>query len=349
MIYIMYQRKPMITTILEFIFTGHYLYDADNSFNKRIKNAKILNKLSNIELADRRLKKALFYYGLEMLDKMDIAQQPVGIVFGNLFFREAGRITPAELKLENGLKGNVYVAIVKNHEVVTLILMPLQSTNGEIAEKIKNHDGVELKALYDMDTKILGYSDSKRKSIVIDLDMADAEFDKIYRAPVLKNNQYQLNGSGVSNSDMVWINKEKDLKPEKIEFSLKAISPDIKSLIKEKEFVIYDGMTIFVPYPDGPKQKKIKKLIFDKTGSTVKYILEFENTMKPLELTRDMTFIISPKMQTDEYKRMYQEFGLEFGTPLNFQGPIVRFNPYSKEKTGNIIKLGIIINPRNYF
>lgn len=341
----------MVTSILEFFFSNHYLYDSNNRFNLRIKNAIILNKLENMELADKRLKKALFYYGLEMLDKTSIALQPIGFVFGNIYFKEKGRLIPAEIQVDNERKGNVYVAIIKDQTVVTLKLLPLSISNEEIVADVQKHDATELKALYDMDNKVLNLNDKKRKTITIDLDMSDSEFLSVYPAPVLKNNQYQLNGSGVSNADMEWINKDKQASTDikNIKTSYQVIPENLKQFVPEKEFVLSEGQTIWVPYPDGPKQKKIKKIIRDEKGTTHKYFLEFEATLKPFELNKGTMFIISPELKTENFRKLYTAFDLEFGTPLNFQGPIERLSYYSKEKTKSVHKLGVIINPRNFF
>ena len=341
----------MVTSILEFFFSNHYLYDSNNRFNLRIKNAVILNKLENMELADKRLKKALFYYGLEVLDKTSIALQPIAFVFGNIYFKQQGRLIPAELQIDNEIKGNVYVAIIKDQTVVTLKLLPLSISNEEIVADVQKHDATELKALYDMDNKVLNLNDKKRKTITIDLDMSDSEFLSVYPAPVLKNNQYQLNGSGVSNADMDWINKDKQATTDikNIKTSYQVIPENLKQFVPEKEFVLSEGQTIWVPYPDGPKQKKIKKIIRDEKGATHKYFLEFESTLKPFELNKGTMFIISPELKTENFRKLYTAFDLEFGTPLNFQGPIERLSYYSKEKTKSVHKLGVIINPRNFF
>lgn len=341
----------MVTSILEFFFSNHYLYDSNNRFNLRIKNAIILNKLENMELADKRLKKALFYYGLEVLDKTSIQLQPIGFVFGNIYFKEKGRLIPAEIQVDNERKGNVYVAVIDNQNVVTLVLVPITFSNEDIVNQIEKHDGKTLKALYDMDNKVLSLNDKKRKTITIDLDMSDSEFLSVYPAPVLKNNPYQQNGSGVSNSDMEWINKDKkeltDIKNTKTSYQV--IPENLKQFVPEKEFVLSEGQTIWVTYPDGPKQKKIKKIIRDEKGATHKYFLEFEATLKPFELNKGTMFIISPELKTENFRKLYTAFDLEFGTPLNFQGPIERLSYYSKEKTKSVHKLGVIINPRNFF
>jgi hypothetical protein len=61
-----------------------------------------------------------------------------------------------------------------------------------------------------------------------------------------------------------------------------------------------------------------------------------------------MKFIIQPKLNNDNYKKLIEIFNLNAGDDISFQGPIVKFNYYSKQKTGNIPKLGVIIEPRMY-
>lgn len=340
----------MYTSINEFFFSKHYMYDADNRFNLRIKNATILNDLQDLKKADKRLKKALYYYALEMLDKTSIAINPIAMVFGNIYFRENGRLQPAEIEIDNSVKGNVYVAIIKEQTVVTLLLMPITMSNGDIAKKIKDHDGTIIKQMRDMDLKELSLDDKRRKTIIIDLDITDAEFMNQYPIPTVKNNKL-TNTSGLNTFELEEIENQKDIniKPERT-FSINAIPMNMKSLIPNKEFVIYEGMEIFVPYPDGPKKKKIRRLIVDETGQSRKFAIEFENTLKPMELNIGTTFIISPKMSNDVYKKLLDGFELEDGSELDFQGPITKFNYYKKGKGGSTVeKLGVIIDPKSYF
>ena len=70
--------------------------------------------------------------------------------------------------------------------------------------------------------------------------------------------------------------------------------------------------------------------------------------MKPLELTSGMQFIIQPKLNNDNYKKLIEIFNLNVGDDISFKGPIAKFNYYTKQKTGNIHKLGVIIEPRMY-
>lgn len=336
----------MITTINEFFFSKHYAYDTDNRFNLRIKNAKILNSLQNPELADIRLKKALYFYGLEMLDKLAIAIQPIAIVFGNIYFREKGRLIAANIEVDKST-GNVYTALINNQTVITLILLPINISNQEIFDKIKKHDGTEVKQLRDMDGTILSLNDKKRKTIIIDLDIDDAEFAKQYPAITLKNNS--INGI-LSPIEINKLEDEKKIqKTQKTIFSSTAIPKEFTALIPNKEFVIYKGMEILVPYPDGPKKKIIRDLVIDEKGASRKFSLIFENTLKPMSLEIGTNFIISPKMANDTYNKLIDAFNLTDGEELHFQGPINKFNFYKKGKGGSDReKLGIIITPRFY-
>jgi len=338
----------MITCINEFFFSNHYLYDNDNRFNKRIKNAKILNNLSDPIKADKRLKKALYYYGLEVLDKTSIAINPIAITFGNIYFRDGGKLQPAELEVDNTVKGNVYSILIKNQTVVTITLLPLSISNQDIADKIKAHDGTVIQQLRDIDLKELSLNDKRRKTTIIDLDITDDEFATQFPLIHMKNNELTT-ASGLTTLEIEEI-KNGPKKKEKPRYSLQSIPGEFKQYVPDKEFVIYDGMSILVPYPgQEPKMKKIRRLVVDETGDKRKFMLEFENTLKPMELKQAIPFIISPKMSNDVYNNLLNAFDLEEGTVLNFQGPIVKFNFYSKKKTGNIPKLGIIIEPRSFF
>lgn len=339
----------MITTINEFFFSDHYMYDKDNRFHQRIKNAQLVNtNIDNLEKAQTRLKRALYWYGLEKLDKLSIVENPVVVIFGNIYIREDKRLKLAEIKIESGIVGNVYCAIIKDKTVVTITLLPATYTNKEILDKAIAHDDSNFRSVYSIETGKLELSDKKRNNIIIDLDISDDEFFNQFPAPILKNNRY--NSSIISEIDMIEIEKEKKKREEKkTERSLIIIPDEYKQLVPLKEYVIYDGMKILVNYPIGVKEKTIRKLVIDETGDSRKFSLEFENTLKPLELNIDDNFIITPKLQNDELMALYKVFDLEPGEPISFQGKIQKFNFYSKQKTGTIPKLGIIIKPTMYF
>jgi len=335
----------MITSINEFFFSKHYAYDSDNRFNLRIRNAIIKNNLTKSDLAKTRFKKAMYYYALEILDKAAIAINPIAIVFGNLYFRENGKLIQAEIEVDKSV-GNVYIAIIKEQTVVTLLLYPFSYNNQDIVNKIKAHDDTDIKELRDIDFTKLSFDDRKRKNIIIDLDISDAEFNKQFPPINLKNNSINKILTPVE----LKANEEDKLNtPKKDVYSPTAIPLEFSKLIPNKEYVIYDGMEVLIQYPDGPKLKKIRKLIIDETGSSRKFSLEFENTMKPYPLEVGKNFIISPKISNEEYRKLIDAFELEDGKQFNFQGPITKFNFYSKQKTGSIPKLGIIIEPKMFF
>ena len=150
----------MITNINEFFFSKHYAYDSDNRFKLRIKDAIINNKLQNNELANSRFKKAMFYYGLDVLDKLATAMNPLAIVFGNIYFRENKKLILADISVDKS-KGNIYVAIIKDQIVVTLLLYPALISNQDIFDKIKQHDGTEVKKILDIDNTVLSLNDKK--------------------------------------------------------------------------------------------------------------------------------------------------------------------------------------------
>jgi len=335
----------MITSINEFFFSKHYAFDNDNRFNLRIRNAKILNSLKNNQLAEQRFKKAMYYYALEVLDKTMIAINPIAIVFGNLYFKENAKLIQAEIEVDKSV-GNLYVAIIKEQTVVTLLLYPFSYNNQDIVDKIKAHDATEVKQLRDIDLNQLNLNDRKRKNIIIDLDISDLEFNKQFPPINLKNNPVN---KILTPSELKANEEDKINTPKADVYSPTAIPLEFSKLIPNKEYVIYDGMEVLIQYPDGPKVKKIRKLIIDETGSSRKFSLEFENTIKAYPLEVGKNFIISPKISNEEYRKLIDAFELEDGKQFHFQGPIAKFNFYSKQKTGSIPKLGIIIEPKMFF
>jgi len=340
----------MITSINEFYFTDHYISDSDNRFKNRIKNAKLLNtNLEDTGKAEKRLKRALYYHALGSLDKMDMKQSPIGIVFGNIYFKEKGKVKPAEIEVENGRTGNVYVAVVIDSMVVTIIIVPVSASNKDIANKLTEHDDIEVKALYDITGNKLELKGNKRKPIIIDLDMSQNEFEDIYHYPILKNNKIDAR-TGLNEIELEEIKNQKE-KPKETERLLTIIPDEYKNDVpQEKEFVIYSGMTILVPYPGGPKEKTIRELIIDETGDKRKYELEFEKTFKKMPLEIGTTFIITPKIENEQYRKLIDAFDLEMGDDISFQGAIKKFNFYKKGKGGSDRpKLGIIIKPTKYF
>lgn len=342
----------MITSINEFFFSDHYLYDKDARFIERVKKATVLNDFKDSELANTRFKKAMYYYGLEALDKISSTHSPIAIVFGNIWFKVGGKNIKAEIKIPEGREGNLYVAVIKDQTVVTLLLFPFDTTNEEIVQKIQDHDGTDVKRLYNNEGNPIAMEGKARKPIFIDLDISDQEFAKQYPAPLLKNNPYTKKGGGLSELEIFKIEDElKHTKTDKVELSPQIIPQEFLSKeIVEKEFVIATGDTIYVPYPGGDiKEKTIRELIIDETGPSRKYSLEFEKTAKIMDLKIGDTFIISPTMKTENLIQLFDHFNLPHDSKLNFIGKIVKFNFYSKKKTGTIPKLGVIIKPTRFF
>lgn len=340
----------IFTTINEFKFTNHYAYDVDSRFNQRMLGAKILNNLSDITKAQYRYKRVMLFLGLQKLDNLMIANNAIGLVLGNIFFKESGKIVPAQLEIDGGRLGNVFIFPVLDRSIVTTKLLPMNATNQEMLNDLnKDDDRAEIKNLYDINGKLLNLKDAKRAGHVINLDITDNEFDKLYPYPVLKMNDINTI-VGLSAVDKLKSEEQTKItnKPED-RFTQNVFTDEASQILKEKEFVVYPGLQIYVSYPDGPKLKTIKKLIIDESGSSRKFALEFENTLKPLELNIGTSFIISPELANEQYVKLLNLFELQPGTKFNFQGPIVKFNFYSKAKTKTIDKLGIIISPRMYF
>lgn len=344
----------MITSILEFFFTNHYYKDSDNRFLTRIKNAKLLNKFNDPALANKRFKMAMYSMALGDLDKMQSAVNPIGVVFGNIFFKENGKIQQAIIENDdNKRQGGAYVAYVADGNVITIMLIPPTITNQEIADQLEKHDGIPVKQLIDIRTKaVLNLNDKKRTPIIIDLNMPEAEFVKEYPAPQLKNNPWNIGVTGLSPVEMEEIERLSKLKTEEVQFSIKAIDSDKVAQVKDliKEYTIGEGQTILVPYADGPKEKTIRKIVIDEKGDKRKYYLEFEKTAKLFELAPGTNFIISPKVKNEKYLLLLKMFGLSEDQFMNFQGKITSVSYYKKERfADNKHKLGILIDPKFYF
>jgi hypothetical protein len=341
----------MITSLNEFHFSRHYLYDSDNRFTLRIKHAKIVNRLTKPELAQERFKRAMYYLALEKLDKLSFKEKTVGVVFGNIYFRSEKRLVPAEVQIDNNRVGNVYVVIVKDDEVVTIKLLPLKVTNQEIFDNI-TRDGANINTLIGIkNATVLDLNGSKRDAIVVDLDVTDAEFNKEYPIPVLKTNKT----SGLSADDLALLdrgNKEREEERSKV-FSASYIPSEIMTQVGDliKETVIAEGDTIFVPYPDGPKQKTIRKIHTVQKKGKRAFELEFNNTLTRLPLDPGVQYISTPKTKNEKYYRLLDLFKLDDDANINFQGKIVSVTYYSPEKAGRNGKmgLGVLIDPRSYF
>jgi hypothetical protein len=344
----------MITSILEFLFTNHYYTDDDNRFLYRVKNAKLLNTFNDLNLANRRFKNAMYSMALGQLDNKSYALSPIAITFGNIYFREGGKLQAANIEIDKGIQGNVYVAIIKGGEVVTLLLMPLNTTNQQIADKIKDHDGTEIKELLDLKTlSALNLSDKKRSTVIIDLDIPEIDFVKEFPAPQLKNNPWNISSTGLSEAEIEEIDRMAKLKPAPAPtFSIHAIDADKIAEVKDliKEYTIAEGQTILIPYPDGPKEKVIRKIVLDETGDNRKYYLEFEKTAKLFDLSAGTNFIISPKVKNDKYRKLLKMFNLSDDQFMNFQGKITSMSYYKGSRfSDGKHRLGILIDPKFYF
>ena len=157
-----------------------------------------------------------------------IAINPIAIAFGNLYFKENGRLILADIEVDKN-SGNIYVAIIKEQTVVTLVLYPSTYSNQDIYDKLKSHDDTDIKELRDIDLNKLSLADRKRKNIIIDLDITDAEFNKLYPAVTLKNNQLSKILTPIELSK----NEEDKLNtPQKDVYSPTAIPVEFSKLIK---------------------------------------------------------------------------------------------------------------------
>jgi hypothetical protein len=311
-----------------------------------------MNDLSDVTKAKARFKQAMSYYCLEKLDKLSTTYNNVGLVIGNVFFRENGKIQAADLIVDKS-EGNTYIAIIGNDTVVTLMLVSGNMSNGDIFAKHDNEkDHSKLDKLIDINGKDLDLNSKKRETIIIDLDMDYAEFNKLYPVAKLKNNKWSnINFSKEEISDIEEHNKkrEKDEIANKEHFSPSAIPEDLKDQVPDKEFVIYEGMKILVFINGEIKWKTIKKLIINEKGDKREFSLEFENTLKTMPLELGSAFIITPEMKNEEYSKLLKAFDIDDDSKLSFIGKITKFNFYKKGKSGSKMdKLGVIINSRQY-
>lgn len=338
------------TTINEFKFTKHYAQTPDQRFNQRMLGANILNNFPDMDKAKYRFKRVMLYLGLQKLDNLMIANNAIGLVLGNIFFKDGGRLVQAQLEIDGGRLGNVFIFPVLDREIVTVKLLPINATNQELLNSLaKENSDKTITNLYDINGNTLDLKTSKRTSHIINLDISDEEFDKEYPYPVLKMNDINII-AGLSAVDKLKSDEQSKIVKPEIKFTQKIVTDEASKILKEKEFVIYAGLQIYVSYPDGPKLKTIKKLIVDEKGSSRKFALEFENTLKPMELNIGTTFIISPELANEQYLKLLDLFELQPGDKFNFQGPITKFNFYKLGKGGSKQdKLGIIISPRMYF
>jgi hypothetical protein len=343
----------MITSIFEFVFSNHYFYDNDNRFFTRIKNAKVLNKFNDSSLANKRFKMAMYSMALYQLDKKQYNISPIGIVFGNIYFKEGGKLQPAIIEVDNERQGNVYVAVIKDERVVTIILLPIGVSNQEIVDKLETHDNSKLKQLLDLKTfNILNLNDKKRSTQIIDLDMSETDFLKEFPIGSLKMNEPNISPSGLSPAEIEEIDRMSKLKPEDSLFSIRAIDTDKIAQVKDliKEYTIGEGQSILVPYPEGPRDKVIRKIVLDEKGDKRKYYLEFEKTAKIYDLTIGSNFIISPKVKNDKYNKLLKMFDLPEDQFMNFQGKITAISYYKGSRFADgKHKLGILIDPKFYF
>lgn len=351
----------MITTINEYLFTNHYILKPDERFKKRILNAEILNKnIKNVELAKNRFKIALSYYGLEMLDKI---QRPkdVGFVFGNIMFKEDKKAIPAELQTPDGVKGNVYVAVVKDGNVITLLLMPQMMDNNGILSKIQKDpdtqkfDGkIETLIANDGSELDVTIGNKKRKPIIIDLDISDEEFRNKYDIPLIKNStNLQLVKAAELLDEFQLKQMQKIQQEQENTKNIVFLPPKNASIpLENLEGVIYHGMEALIPEAGGAVYKMIREIEKVVYGNRIEYVLHFENTKKTFSLKEGITFIVKPvSKNTDTYKlKVMPKFDLTQEQDVYFKGNIKKFNPYPKGKGGSDrFKLGVIINPTSYY
>jgi len=337
----------MITSILEFRFSNHYFNDIDNRFKLRVKDAIIINDFKNKERAISRFRQVMYKTLLTQFDKMETLGAKhinYGLVIGEVVFIENKQIVPGIIKTDNNT-GNLYVAIIKNNTVVTLLLLNNKISNEDLLKKLNAHNirtgTTEITTIKNLNGVEIPLN-APRPKIVVNLDITDAEFYDKFPAPLLSNNNYSINGFSKSEFDandaMV-----KTALQNKVVMAGHALSADMKQYVPEKEWSIKPGTKVLVRYPDSIKEKTVDEIIIDETGSSRKYSLRFKNTAAIYPLNVNSNFIISPTTNSETYTRLRNAFELKPDAVLNFEGPIKRFMDYMK-KHGS---LGIIIDPKS--
>lgn len=337
----------MITSILEFRFSDHYFNDTDNRFKLRVKDVVIMNDLQNKEKATSRFRQVMYKTLLTQLDKMETLNAVhvnYGLVIGEVVFIENKQIIPAILKADNNT-GNLYVAVIKNNTVVTLLLLNNKISNEDLLKQLNAHnvrtESTEITVIKNLNGIEMPLN-APRPKIAVNLDMTDAEFYDKFPAPLLSNNRYSANGFSekefATNDIMV-----KTSLQDKVVMSGHAISADMKQYVPEKEWSIKPGTKVLVRYPDSIKEKIVDEIIVDGTGNSRKYSLRFKNTAAIYPLNVNSSFIISPTTHSETYAKLRAAFDLNPDAVLNFEGPIKRFMDYMK-KHGS---LGIVIDPKS--
>jgi len=172
--------KTYLNKIYEFGITGHYL---TTSFKKRIKDAIIENDLNDLNKANNRFQQAMSYIAISLMSILKTADDPIGIVFGDIYFIENGSMIKAEISADGDYKRNIYVCIIRGKAVNTILLLPSEFSNLDILNKL-NVDpsrGI-IKLLKDTNLNDLSVKNNthKRPNIIINLDISDKEFNKIY-------------------------------------------------------------------------------------------------------------------------------------------------------------------------
>lgn len=342
----------MITSILEFKFSDHYFYDNDNRFKIRVKDAKILNIFPDMALAYSRFKRVMYDILLNKLDTMRIDNLSVGLIVGEIVFVYGGKIVPAEIQIDNGKTGNVYVVPVSDNKITTLLLFKNSTTNVEILKQLDEHNKREKRPQINKLVSITGVdidmNASTRTKIVINLDLSDSVFYAKHRAPAFAQNLPSKYGFTELEAKKM-TDDDKARATDDIVMSGTIIPDEFKKQIPEKEWGVGPGTQVWIKYPDGLKLKEIEELLIDETSNSRKYSLRFKNTQKIYPLSIGGNFIITPEQQTDTYMRLVKTFDIKLGHVFSFDGPILRFMYYPKNTKRPVTKVGIVIAPKQFY
>lgn len=328
----------MITNILEFKFSDHYNSSPDNRLALRVINAQLVSDPS--ASTKLRFLRAVLSVLIGDLDKIQLASNIKScLIVVPLYLKRAGKISPLEFSADSRV-GSMYTVIVSNDRVVTILINKVSDSNEEIIKKAEQHSGEQIDQLYSWQFKPLQKEGKNRTSLVIDLDQSENEFLKSWPAVKLVNNSWN---EALTSLEKDYLTKTV-FSPQFTQTSDEWIM-QVKDLIKEWTFT--EGDEILVPYPDGPKLKKVRKIIQDTKGDKTKWLIEFEKTLKPFYLTAGTQFIISPKIKKDKYYKMLAVFGLSDQNQIFFQGPIKSVSAYKGSRFNDgKLRLGIIIEPR---
>jgi hypothetical protein len=293
-----------------------------------------------------------------LLNKLDKLQTPMNGLFctGNLMLMNGPTqlIGIADIETQDHYKGNKYVAIVKDGVVLTVVLFPSTTSESTIIDKanshIKRYHTNTSGELYEYDKVI--YIDGK-KARKIDLLKSDTEFMKEYPLTSLSTQ----NVPALSNIELEFSDDNKV--EDKYSKSYYEMSPS--DVILDKEYVIKPNMEILWKTNDGYKKRKIIDIVIDESARPKRFFVVFaDKPAHKVELKVGKTFIISPKLKTENLISLFKKFNINTDdineANVHFMGKIVKLQHYDPIKNGSAKSggfiyhsIGVVITPTRFF